>query len=735
MLGAEREHDGVVVGRRLQLEVERDAEPLAQRQPQGAVHPASEGGVDDELRALALVEAALDHDPPARRQVAERLEPGGAVGHDLLGHLLGHPGPLAHEVARPQSVAGAQHRLEGGAQVADGLGQLGRAGGGLAQPERDGGRQVAGVVHPDRAHLDLGHPPGVGAQQEDVACCGLDREVFVHRAHRDAVGVEHDAVVARLGDGPTAGQRGQARPAPGAEAPIDGIVVQVGAAATPTGLDAPAHQGHDVVEVGAVQLGVGRGTARHLPQRVDVALVGRCHLGHELLGQHVERGHRRLEQVEAALAHRGQQGGALDQLVARRRVEAPGRRAVPVVVGPADPLQERADGTRGADLADQLDGPDVDAELERCRGHQGAQVARPQPGLDDAPARRGEAAVVGGDEQGRVDVAVGPGSVGVPEALGQLVRHPLGHLARVDEHERRAMVTGVLGDAVEDVGHLAAAHDGLQLGGRELDRHLEVAGVPAVDDDRCLTPVVHTGEEARHQVEWPLRGREPDALQAAARLGHQRVETLEAERQVAATLVAGQRVHLVHDHGAHAAQQGARGRRGEQQVEGLGRGDEQIRRLLLHGGTLGRWRVPGANGHPQTRVGHAETGRLLADLGEGDVQVLVHVDCQRAEWRDVEDLGPAAHPFALLGGAIGGVDGDQEPGQRLARARGRGHQDVAPGGDVGPRGRLRRRRPRRESAREPARHGRVEECLWRSVVLEHLPIPPGCCDRRGRGPR
>ena len=147
------------------------------------------------------------------------------------------------------------------------------------------------------------------------------------------------------------------------------------------------------------------------------------------------------------------------------------------------------------------------------------------------------------------------GRLVLAQPLGQLVGHPLGHLARVDEDQGRAVVPGVLGDAVEDVGHLAAAHDGLELGGGQLDRHIEVAGVAAVDDHRRRAVVVHAREQARHQVERPLGGREADALETTAALAHQRVQPLEAQRQVAAPLVAGQRVHLVDDHRAHAAQQ------------------------------------------------------------------------------------------------------------------------------------------------------------------------------------
>ena len=98
----------------------------------------------------------------------------------------------------------------------------------------------------------------------------------------------------------------------------------------------------------------------------------------------------------------------------------------------------------------------------------------------------------------------------------------------------------------------------------------------AVDDDRGRAALVHSREQPGHEVERALRRRQPDALQAAPALGDERVEPLEAERQVAAALVAGQRVHLVDDDGAHPAQQRARRRRGEEEVERLGRGDEQV---------------------------------------------------------------------------------------------------------------------------------------------------------------
>ena len=113
--------------------------------------------------------------------------------------------------------------------------------------------------------------------------------------------------------------------------------------------------------------------------------------------------------------------------------------------------------------------------------------------------------------------------------------------------------------------------------------------------------------------------------------------------------------------------------------------------------------------------GIAETGCLLADLRERHVQVLVHVDGQGTQGRDVEDLGRPGGPGAGRGGPVGGVDGDQETGQRLARTGGRGDQDVLAVGDVGPGRGLGWGRPVGEAPGEPAGHGRVEQRLGRGL--------------------
>ena len=258
----------------------------------------------------------------------------------------------------------------------------------------------------------------------------------------------------------------------------------------------------------------------------------------------------------------------------------------------------------------------------------------------------------------------------------------------------------------------------------------------AVDDHRRRTLVVHAREQTGHHVERALRGREADALQMAAGLGDQAVQPLEAQGQVAPPLVAGQRVHLVDDDGVHAAQHGPGGGRGQQQVQRLGRGDQNVRRVLAHGGPLGRRRVAGAHGDPQPGVGVAQPRRLVPDFGQRDVQVLVHVDGQGPQRGDVEHLGEPALAGPGVGGPVGGVDGHQEPGQGLPGPGGRGHQDVAsrrrcgarppPGAPSARRGSGGRTRPP-----PPGGTDRPSE----AARVGHPSISPGCCDGRAQRSR
>ena len=233
-----------------------------------------------------------------------------------------------------------------------------------------------------------------------------------------------------------------------------------GAAWPAPGGDAVAHEVDDLVELLARHLGVGRGLAHQREEIVGAPFL-RADLGDDLLGDDVEREVGELDGVEPAGVHRGEQRGALDELVARQRVETTLRRAGPAVVRAADALEERGDAARRADLAHELDRTDVDPELERRGGDERPQVAGAQAGLHAVPALLGQAAVVRGD-----DVVAQPGA--------ELVREPFGEPPGVDEHEGGAVLADQRGDAVEDVAHLLGGRDRFELAVGQLEREVEV---------------------------------------------------------------------------------------------------------------------------------------------------------------------------------------------------------------------------------------------------------------------
>ena len=94
--------------------------------------------------------------------------------------------------------------------------------------------------------------------------------------------------------------------------------------------------------------------------------------------------------------------------------------------GSADALQERRDPVRRADLADEIDVADVDAQLERGGGDERAQRAGLEPRFRVEARLFRQAAVMRRD---RV----------FAQPFAQVPRQALGHPPRVHEDERRAM--------------------------------------------------------------------------------------------------------------------------------------------------------------------------------------------------------------------------------------------------------------------------------------------------------
>jgi hypothetical protein len=147
-----------------------------------------------------------------------------------------------------------------------------------------------------------------------------------------------------------------------------------------------------------------------------------------------------------------------------------------------------------------------------------------------------------------------------------------------------------------------------------------------------------------------------------------------------AALVADQGMDLVDDDGAHGAEHLAGHGAGQDQVEGLGGGDEDVGRALDHAPPDRLRRVAGADQDVETGKRRALLFGQAADTGQGGAKVALDVVVQRFEGRDVEQadafLGAVVRLTVEAYLAVELIDGPEERCQRLARAGGRQDESV-----------------------------------------------------------
>ena len=117
-----------------------------------------------------------------------------------------------------------------------------------------------------------------------------------------------------------------------------------------------------------------------------------------------------------------------------------------------------------------------------------------------------------------------------------------------------------------------------------------------------LADVLVSHQEASHLFDRPLSGRQPDACHGP--IG-QSAQTFHREGKVGAALVVGHGVYLIQDQGLYALEAPAAAFRGEKDVQRLGSGYQDVRRLLGHLLPLSGFGVPGANGGADLREGGA----------------------------------------------------------------------------------------------------------------------------------
>ena len=290
----------------------------------------------------------------------------------------------------------------------------------------------------------------------------------MHGADEQILRINPHLVVEVVGNRAAVGQGGETGPPPATDPAANGVVMQVGSAPAAGGGKPAGQHLHHRVELFAPQLPVGVRPAVGREQIVGLPLRG-AGLGHDLLRQDVERLQRHLDPVQLPRLHRHQQGRAFHQFVAGQREQAPLGGPGDVVAGAADALQKRHDRLWRPELAHQIDHADVDPELQRCGGNDGAQLPALEPLLSVEALLLGQAAVVGRD-------------LLLAEHGAQGVAHALRQAAGVDEDQGGAVVENQVGESlVEFLPHLVRHH---RLKGRtgQLQRHLHLPPVPGIHD-------------------------------------------------------------------------------------------------------------------------------------------------------------------------------------------------------------------------------------------------------------
>ena len=613
VLRSEREQHRIVRRGGLQLEIEGAAKALAQREPVGAVVPRSVGSVDDELHAARFVEEALGYQHLLRGQDAQRRATRREIPDELLrarGAEPALPLPEGLRLGRP-----FQERLDDGAQFAHRARQLGAPPRRFAVPEGDGGRDPVRVLDPDPARLDPPDAPRVVAEEEDVSGQALYREVLVEMPDEGSFRLGNHLVLRRVRDGSAVLQRHEPRGATTRQRPGERVAVQPRRhrAALPPGDALGVHADHRV-EIRPREVAVGPG-APHPPEQIVLADLLASRPRDDLLREDVERmlGQSRL--LEPSLAQAAHDGGAFDQLVAREREEPRLGHPAPLVARPSDALQGDGEVVRRIELHHEVHRSDVDAQLQRGRRHHCLRRAALQ-------------LLLGGEADGPREAAVMGGHLIFSEPLGEGVGDALDLPAGVHEDEGGCVLPGEVRDPIAYLVALLLRGDRRQIGPRHLDADVELPSAADVDDRAARRAVLpdarRADQEAGDLLDRPLRGGKPDADRPR---GAQRLEALEAERQVRAALVARHRVDLVHDHRPRRAQQLASALAGEEHEERFRRRHQHVGRRC----SLCPQRVALLNSEPVLLVDDDET-----EIGE------LHVFLEQRVGAD-DNAGVTAH--------------------------------------------------------------------------------------------
>ena len=250
-------------------------------------------------------------------------------------------------------------------------------------------------------------------------------------------------------------------------------------------------------------------------------------------------------------------------------------------------MQKGADRACRADLTDQINISNIDAQLERRGRNQCAQLTALQSLFRIQSLIARKAAVMRGD-------------VVTSNSLRQMARGALGEPACIDEDQRRPVLTDQLGEPVIHLCPDLAGHHRFQWRWWKFDRQIAVSNVSGIDDRAIFR--TDSDQKLGDFADRLLRGGQSDAHEIAT---GKRLQTLERQRQMCAAFVRRYCVDLVDDHGACGRQHLAAGLAGQQDVQGFGRGDDDVRWTPSHLLALALRCISGAHERANVDVGES----------------------------------------------------------------------------------------------------------------------------------
>ena len=183
------------------------------------------------------------------------------------------------------------------------------------------------------------------------------------------------------------------------------------------------------------------------------------------------------------------------------------------------------------------------------------------------------------------------------------------------------------------------------------------------------------------------------------------IETLQRDRKVRSAFIVGYGMNLVNDDGFDVAQNLAAAIGGQQDIERLRRGYQDVWRAAQHLAPLFRQRVAGADGSTNLAHQHAALGGQSCDLAQRAIEVLLDIVAQRLQRRDVQNFS-AVVQSAVECFAHQAINTNKEGRQRFARSGGRGDKRGASRQNFRPALLLRLSR-RTELRAKPVRHERM----------------------------